>query len=108
MPKTTEIDVAQAQRMRDGGMSWEELAEVFGAAPATMHMKLDPIYAEKRRQQINEARRRKGKQRDRPTANTSEDKLALLAVVPDTRTWQQKLFGDPIPSRSSLARKQTT
>lgn len=113
MPRHIAIDLAQAQRMREGGASWDDVGEAFGITGETMHRKLDPAYAKRCRDQIDEVRR--GHKSQRPQGDGSgyraggsdpEIDAALRLIPTDTRTWQQRLFGDPPAERSALARRQ--
>lgn len=107
MPRRAIIDVALAKRMRDiDRKTLDEIAAVFGVTRTTISTHIDPEYAEQRRQ-AKEAMRKRPKPKHVEgngsgyRADGAGDLVA--AVAPDTRTWQQKFFGDPAPSRSALA-----
>lgn len=46
----------EARGMRAEGISWDEIGRVFGVSSHTAHVRTDPVYAAKRRAQINAAR----------------------------------------------------
>ena len=56
--KTSDENRAEINRLwKIGGWSMEKLGYRFGVTPTTIHMIVDPEYAERRRKAINAARR---------------------------------------------------
>lgn len=53
----TNWDAAMARRLRKQGTSWDKIGQVFGVTGDTVRIRLDPEYAERRRNR-NNARRR--------------------------------------------------
>lgn len=110
MPRRATIDVPQARRLLDEGKTLDEVAAVFGVNRTTIRTHVDPDYAELRRQ-AKEAQRQ-GRAKLKPEGNGSGYRAdgagdVVVAVAPDTRTWQQKFFGDPAFGRSALAGRKT-
>jgi uncharacterized DUF497 family protein len=101
-------DKDKAQAMRDQGMAFAKIGEVFGITDMTVMCRLDEKYAEYRRQRINRLRGY-----SRPVRFTlaperrppKEDVAARLAEIPpDTRSLTGRIFGDPLPGRSAFDR----
>lgn len=97
MPRLVEIDIQHARKMRDEGASWEEVGNFFHTTAETAHRKLDSAYDAKRKRQIGYARR---------TDCGDKPEVGVALIEPDTRTWQQRLLGDPDYRRSSLYAKR--
>jgi hypothetical protein len=47
----------EARDLKAQGMGWNEIGRIFGISATVAHMRTDPIYAAKRREQINANRR---------------------------------------------------
>lgn len=47
----------EARGLKAQGMGWNEIGRIFGISATVAHMRTDPIYAAKRREQINANRR---------------------------------------------------
>lgn len=104
----------------ESGVSLNRLAKRFGCDDGTIHRVVDPEYGVLRAAHTRQSKKRK---RDRDalppltrsqkhyieTANRPrpEDVEARLAEIPpDTRSITGFLLGDPLPSRSALARRR--
>jgi len=112
MPRRAEIDVAVARQLRDQGATWGEIGAVFQVTGTTIRLRLDEHYATQRRAAKEVSRSGVQRQRDvgngsgyRAEGSDQKDVRILEMVGPDTRTMQQKFFGDPMPGRSALDRR---
>jgi len=54
---TKHWDYDEARGLKAQGMGWTEIGRIFGVSATMAHMRADPIYAAKRRDQINANRR---------------------------------------------------
>lgn len=105
MPRWTKpIDVDLAQRLLADGLDWDEIGEQVGVTGDTVRRRLDPEYAQKRRDTIYRSRADGATNGTHPRP-PNLDEAVLATIVPDTRTWHEKFMGDPIPSRSSAGRR---
>lgn len=106
--------IKQAKKLRAAGWTWTRLGQKFGCAWETVRRRIDPEYAEFRKQQINRARgvHRIGDVapllRERATrADVRHSAESLMDDVPaDTRDLTARMLGDPLPGRSALDQKK--
>lgn len=76
MSKLQDHSIAEARRMREAGHSWGMIGRMFGVNPDTVMCAIDPIYAERRRQQLRDSRARVG----RKPAKRPE--IAIAKIMP--------------------------
>lgn len=104
---------AEMRRLHADGWTFARIGERLAFQGETVRRAIDPIYAEVRREQINDARqfRRQGgrsPKAGRPAAMSIDirlDAAARLAEVPaDTRSLTQRICGDPLPGRDALSK----
>lgn len=101
---TSEL-LEQAVSLRRLGLKWETVAKRLEVGRDGLQRRLDPVYRDKRNQQLREAQARRD---NRPltdlTARIADDQLERLrATVPrDTRGFTARVCGDPLPGRSAL------
>lgn len=105
--------IREAQRLRDDGWKWSALGARFKCSPETVHRAVDPSFADRMRDKAvrHRMRDKNGTERNglprADYASTRADAAARMAEIPaDTRTLTARMFGDPLPGRSALARKQ--
>lgn len=91
-------------------MSWNEIGKCFGVNGETVRRAVDPVFRERRREQV--AKRRSYASLgitpvtdamciDRRTVR--QDAQARMAEIPDdTRGLTARICGDPLPGRSAL------
>ena len=111
----TEEEIARINSMRASGSSWQAIGASFGCSYDKVRRAVEPAYAAKRTQQIREceARRRdRGHYKSQGISHmasrnsVADDAMARLAEIPpDTRGLTARTFGDPIPGRSALDRR---
>lgn len=108
-PRIRNIDAAEVARLRATGMGWERIGKSMGLAADTVRRAVDPGFAERRGGRIRETMHagRIDHGTGGMSAEAKRDAGRLLAQIPtDTRGFTARLCGDPIPSRSALARRQ--
>jgi hypothetical protein len=104
-----EWNETEARDMLSRGISYTEVAKIFGLTTTTVHRRLDPMFAAYVRERTNLARAIK---RGNDVAATfryqppsEQDLAARLAEIPrDTRSLTGRLCGDPLPGRSAFDR----
>lgn len=119
--KLTEEQIEEARRRRANGVTFSAIEADMGVSRDTIRRALSPDWAEKRREQVRIARRRREKlayghftktgrvsctinvDRYRPSPGEIAELLKL--VPPDTRDLTGVLCGDPLPGRSALDRR---
>jgi hypothetical protein len=99
----------EARGMLARGLSYTEVAKVFGLTNTTVHRRLDPMFAAHLRERVNMARAvKRGTEvaaTFRYTPPPEQDSAARLAEIPpDTRSLTARVFGDPLPGRSAFDR----
>lgn len=111
MSAMTPAQVMQAKRWVAQGRNYAWMSKTFGCAPHTIRRAIDPEWAERRREQINQARRTRALEKApstiavRPRPQISQDveaeleRLRSLILTPN-----QSVLGDPLPGRSALDR----
>ncbi|MBB3144902.1 hypothetical protein FHS21_001303 [Phyllobacterium trifolii] len=106
-----DIDVELARKLKAQGLNYKEIGDQLGTNGITMRMRLDPQYADRRREQVNETRRIKRYGHDnrvRKSPRVAPDDLDSLPALPsDTRSVTGRLCGDPLPGRSALDQRKT-
>jgi hypothetical protein len=98
-----------ASALRDAGVRWHQIAKRLGAGADGLRRRLDPEFRAKRNVQINEAygRRVVGRPASSSGRVPADEVRRLMASVPvDTRSQSARLFGDPMPGRSALDRRE--
>ena len=119
MREITDQIKAEAERMRNAGKSYEEIARAFGVSASTLMYRIDPIYAAKVRQRREAKRRAESEElkeihrniravvdmrvQPRPDESIVARQRAYLRD-PDTRDLTGRLLGDPHPSRQDFMR----
>lgn len=100
---------------RDGTLNWSGIASFYGVNRSMLRRKCDPDYREKDNAKKAGWRSRRHK-RLLPTPTgvhvrrsiTKQEYAARLAEIPpDTRTFTQRFFGDPIPNDPRRANDNT-
>lgn len=88
MRMMTQAQIAEAERLRDGGgRSWREIGRILGFKPETLMAAVDPIYAEKRRQQMRDWRAKNGR---KPVQQVPRRELLPKPVQQSERIWSLK------------------
>ena len=113
-PHLTLEQIEEARELHARGWTFRRIGERLGCAFHTVKRVLDPDYAVKRRIAVREARQirepslpRKTAQESATAVSVKEDAAARLAEIPkDHRSLTGRLFGDPLPGRSALDRRQ--
>lgn len=117
-PKTvTPKMIKTMHRMRERGRTMLEIAEHLGLDRSTISYHLNAELREKRREYVRERKQMlKEAEEGRAAAGyvpkyllekIENDWKRLRREIPrDTRTFTQRFFGDPLPGRSALDRKQ--
>lgn len=116
--RITAEQIAEAGKLHSNGWSYTRIGEKLGVHRQTVKRALDPEYAAYRSRQVLEAwRKREGyheirqrvhKREAAASINLHLDVAARLAEIPpDTRDLTGRLFGDPLPGRSALARQSS-
>ncbi len=112
-----EFDLERAATLRAAGLSFVELAAIFGVTPDTVHCRLEDSYREKRQQRTNELRRARNGTVERREISVrhhagkrdtqiERDWHRQLASMPaDTRNLTARVCGDPLFERSALYQK---
>lgn len=107
----------KAKQMATAKAKWGHIAQATGLSVEKLRRRLEPGYAERRRQGVNEARaaRRGDEVRKGPPSRNyhfvdnhvapDDAERALRSVPADTRTPTARMMGDPLPGRSALARR---
>jgi len=99
--------------LRRGGATWRAAAAAVGVSAYRLRVASDPAYAMHRRDGINARRRSEYWQKhyepskhivDRHVS-PDEASAALAAVPADMRSFTARAFGDPLPGRSALDRR---
>lgn len=111
----TNWDATMARRLRKQGTSWDKIGQVFGVTGDTVRIRLDPEYAERRRNRNNARRKERRLQecREMSTAKKAsgvrysagarayqaeEGWQSQIALMPrDTRSITATVLGDPVP-----------
>lgn len=107
MPRRAVIDVDLARRLYDAGQSWDEIGDACGVTPETARRHIDPVYAGKRREQRKLLEQQQGRVvRHRERQPVTPPLPIPLPAAQDTRTWQQRFFGDPSKERSALSMRK--
>lgn len=110
------FDLSEARRLRNGGMTWDNIGARFGVSGEYVHRRLDPEWAVHRQAGVNERRRERANGAGRAdirhmpevSAEAKRDGEVLLRQIPpDTRDMTSKICGDPLPGRSALSQKST-
>lgn len=104
--RMTPAEVEAAQKLFNNGWSPKRISEKLGFTSQSVRRAVDKAYAEKRKAQINAARKARYEPvadfpafRSPETAGLRQDISARLAEIPpDTRTPAQRMMGDPIPN----------
>lgn len=90
----------EARGMRAEGISWDEIGRVFGVSSHTAHVRTDPVYAAKRRAQINEARRIAAlgrREHTKPETVVAAPSAGKIIETASGRAYQVKHFDLPNP-----------
>lgn len=99
----------KATRLREAGFSWDEIAGVFGVTRDTVRCRIDPEYAERRRElrreslkevrEISAAKKAGLSYSEGQRSRQAEQGwLRQINLMPsDTRTLTGVIAGDPIP-----------
>lgn len=102
-----------AKRLRKAQVGWAGIARATGRSVDEVRRRLDPDYREKRR--IAERKRYRHKYEKAPMPhyqpyhiNRADAERALASVPADTRSSTGRVFGDPLPGRSALDKRQTS
>ena len=102
--------IEEARALRRDGFTWVALGRLMGANPDTARFYCDDEYRERRRaRKWNQGRTRYLPSDVRVEPNRVDPELirALRSAIPvDDRDLTARFFGDPVYSRSSLAKKQ--
>jgi hypothetical protein len=103
-----------AAKMREAGVSWEAISQVVGLSPEFIRRRIDPGFTAHRNEGIRRARAaRRGELSaavfhvERYHIKPEDARRALSTVPPDTRSYQQKFMGDPLPGRSALDKRNS-
>lgn len=104
MKPTGSFDFETARRLRGDGMGFAVIARHLGCSPSTVFYHLDP---QQREQKRNSDRKSAAVSANGYIPNkTHATALERLSEIPrDTRNLTQMAFGDPIPCRSALAKR---
>lgn len=114
--KLSSEQIEEAKTLHTSGWRYARIGEQFGVDNKTIRRALDPEYQALRCKQVREARllREAGIRNPRAgresatSMSLKADWAARLAEIPaDTRTLTQFMFGDPLPGRSALSRRNT-
>lgn len=97
-----------ARQMREEGKSFKAIGKRFGVEEHTVHARLDPEYA-KRRRQRNGRTTKAVREHVRPAIDDAEA-FRQLAAMPkyETRSLTGIIMGDPPPHRSALAMRNAS
>lgn len=111
MKKTPE-NIRRAVARFQAGATYKDIAREFGLSGCTMaRIWVDPVYAEKRREQVRAMRRDtseviQGLEREE-NYQTARDAAKRLAQIPaDTRDFTARFCGDPLPGRRAIDHKR--
>lgn len=96
--------IEEARRMRESGQSWRAIGRAFSISTDAVMAAIDPIFAERRRQNIRDWRAKNGRGLGGRRETLSEwiDPALVPSVPRDTRGLTGYLMGDPLPGRSAL------
>ena len=108
-----EAAVKRGLDLHRAGATWKYACEAVGLGYETLRSAADPEFAQRRRDGINARRRADYSRRYIPPDThrvervlTPKEALAALASIPhDTRSFTARAFGDPLPGRSALDRR---
>lgn len=104
MEKLVLIPVQEAQALRAEGKLWREIAAHYGVSLDYLRRRVDPEYARRRRATKN-ARRYLAKWGPEPEAPPPRVSYRIEPLEPMSLT--ASLMGDPPPSRSALAQRES-
>lgn len=109
----TQDQISQARKMRASGQQWALICQFVGENYHTVRRAIDPLWAQSRRDGVNEIRNRRrvpepgknscGFTESREPRNPDYDPRRDGVLEPQTLS--QIFLGDPLPGRSALDKK---